>query len=243
MLLVQFFRTVITWIFTAVFLSFILILSLLTFQAFAVQIWFFAARFWSKGCLWLVGVKLIELNTPTYEGAENRIIMTNHQSALDVLWICATSPPAFSSIAKKSFRYVPIVNLAFWASGQVFIDRKNSRKTLGILGNAMNYIKKNKRSLVILPEGTRSETGRIAAFKKGGFHMAVETGFPIHPVVVSGAYECMPPGSFIPRPGKIFLKYLPPINTQNWVKKDIPKHMEDTRGKICAAFDELEARL
>ncbi len=239
-MILSFFRTIITWIYSIVFLLSALFFSLLTFQIFAEKIWHFTARVWGRSCLWLMGVRLVEVNKPSFSGADPRIIMFNHQSILDILWFCSVSPPRFSAIAKKEFMYIPVINLAFWASGQVFIDRGNRMKALGVLNRLMSRLKRDRRSLVIAPEGTRTLDGEMLPFKKGGFYMAVESGFSVYPVVVSGAFECMPPGSFTASPGVIHLQYLPPVETADWSTATLGEHITEVRELMSAAVSNLK---
>ena len=149
MKIVSFFRILIAVLYSVILLTSALVVSLLTLQYFARPLWFYAARAWGNGSLWLMGVKLVEENEPSFKDPGARIVMFNHESVLDILVFCAISPPAFSTVTKKLFFYLPIINLAFWASGQVFIDRTNNKKAVSVIKNLVSRFKKQKRTLVI----------------------------------------------------------------------------------------------
>ena len=76
-------------------------------------------------------------------------------------------------------------------------------------------------------------------FKKGAFYMAVETGFPIYPVVVHGAFECMKPGTFVGMPGKIYIRYLEPVSPKDWKIEDISTVMKSTRRNMSETLAEM----
>lgn len=194
---------------------------------------------WGKGSLWIMGVRIVEDNDNTFQTKDARIIMFNHESVLDILWLCAISPPAFSTVTKNIFRYLPIINLAFWASGQVFINRKNNKQSVQTINALAKHCLKNKRTVVISPEGTRTTTGDLCAFKKGGFYMAIECRFPLYIVLVQGAFESMPPGHFSAHPGTLRLRYLPVIETADWSVDTITEHMDDVREVMQEAILEM----
>jgi 1-acyl-sn-glycerol-3-phosphate acyltransferase len=165
--------------------------------------------------------------------------MYNHESILDLLWLCAISPPAFSSVTKNLFRFIPLLNIAFWASGQIFIDRRNRKTSVEALKKLLVRVHKQKRTVLISPEGTRTTTGDLLPFKKGGFYMAIEGQLPIHLVVIDGPFSLMPPGYASPLPGVLRLRYLPVIDTTTWKKETIPDHMTYVREIMRTSLIEL----
>ena len=79
------------------------------------------------------------------------------------------------------------------------------------------------------PEGTRSTTGKLAAFKKGPFHLALQTGAPIVPMVQRGSEKLSPGGTLIARSGRIRIDYLPAISTIDWNRKQLSTHIQYVR--------------
>ena len=70
-------------------------------------------------------------------------------------------------------------------------------------------------SVVIFPEGTRSEEGKLKRFHKGAFYLAEELKLPIQPLLIHGAGYAVPKGTFYLNPGQFTLKFLPKISHQN----------------------------
>ena len=101
-------------------------------------------------------------------------------------------------MAKKQLQWMPLLGQWMTLSGAVFIDRGNSAKAIRSLTAAGETIKKRHTSLWIFPEGTRSmrEHHDMLPFKKGAFHMAIEAGIPIVPVVVENYWKLYRKGVF-----------------------------------------------
>ena len=93
-------------------------------------------------------------------------------------------------------------------------------------------------SVVIAPEGTRSLTPRLGRFKKGPFHMAMQAGAPIVPVVIRNSYEVMPRGSLLLRPGTVRVCALPPIDVTKWNVEDLDDHIADVQALFQRTLDD-----
>ena len=131
----------------------------------------------------------------------------------------AAISPRYVCSGKKIFKYIPVLNLAFWVSGQIFIDRRSRVQSIRAMTKLMAKVAKKKRSMHIAPEGTRTSDGEIQPFKKGAFHIAIQSQFPMHRLVVTGAWELMPPGRFYAKPGVIRIRHLPVIDTKRLEEK------------------------
>ena len=95
---------------------------------------------------------------------------------------------------------------------------------------------KNGVSIVIAPEGTRSATPKLGAFKKGAFHLAMQAGVPIVPVVIHNAGERMWRNSLVAHPGPVYVSVLDPISTTGWQLDDLDSHIEEVRSQFDAAL-------
>ncbi|MEL6853413.1 MAG: lysophospholipid acyltransferase family protein, partial [Bacteroidota bacterium] len=89
---------------------------------------------------------------------------------------------------------------------------------------------KNGTSVIIFPEGTRSRDYSLGSFKKGAFHMAMQAGVPIVPVVIRNAHDAMPRGSNVLRSVAVEVIAHPPIPTDEWKKEDLSRHIHRIRG-------------
>jgi 1-acyl-sn-glycerol-3-phosphate acyltransferase len=128
-----------------------------------------------------------------FDRTRSYIVMSNHQSLYDIPVLFEAFGPQLRMVVKKELSRVPLWGPALRASRFVFVDRaspKNARANLleaqGVLGSGL--------SVWIAPEGTRSKDGQLGSFKMGGFHMALDTGYPILPVTIDGARNVLAAG-------------------------------------------------
>lgn len=131
-----------------------------------------------------------------------------HQTELDVLMLGCIFPKYCSVTAKSSLKKVPFLGWFMTLSGSVFIDRKNSKDARSAMAGAASQMKGRKQSVYMFPEGTRSYSKEptLLPFKKGAFHLAVEAGVPIVPVVVANYSHVLYPKEFVFNAGKIPVK-------------------------------------
>jgi 1-acyl-sn-glycerol-3-phosphate acyltransferase len=94
-------------------------------------------------------------------------------------------------------------------------------------------------SIMMFPEGTRSATGELGAFKDGAFQLAIDAGVPILPLAVAGTRACRPKGSLWFGNAKAIVKVLPPIESAG---RDVASLREESRRVISAALPDLRVR-
>jgi 1-acyl-sn-glycerol-3-phosphate acyltransferase len=99
------------------------------------------------------------------------------------------------------------------------VERSNRDSAINSIRRA-GEVMKHHIHMTIFPEGTRSPDGRLMPFKKGPFHLAAETGFPIVPVTILGTYEMMPKHSSIVRSGLATLVLHPPVDPKQFSSRD-----------------------
>ncbi len=146
------------------------------------------------------------------------VFIFNHQSTADIFIVSKLIRKDATGIAKKELRNFPIIGQLMTAAGVIFIDRNNREKAIEGMKPAVDALK-NGTSIIIFPEGTRSKDYKLGAFKKGAFHMAMQAGVPIVPVVIRNAHDAMPLGTNVFRAAAIEVVALPPISTKRWKKE------------------------
>jgi 1-acyl-sn-glycerol-3-phosphate acyltransferase len=120
--------------------------------------------------------------------------MSNHQSHLDIPMLYATLPsPTIRMLAKKELFKIPVWGLGLRAAEFIEVDRSNHARAVQSIEHAARLVRDGV-SIWIAPEGTRSRDGRIGPLKKGGFHLAQDTGTPIVPVAIRGTIDVLPRG-------------------------------------------------
>ena len=133
------------------------------------------------------------------------VLVGNHQTELDVLLLAAVWPKYCSVTAKKSLRHMPFLGWFMELSGTVFLDRANSGEARKAFARAAEEIAHDRQSVFIFPEGTRSYANgpTLLPFKKGAFHLAVQAGVPIVPVVCANYWGVMSMKEWRFRSGRI----------------------------------------
>jgi putative phosphoserine phosphatase/1-acylglycerol-3-phosphate O-acyltransferase len=97
------------------------------------------------------------------------------------------------------------------------------------------------KSVCLSPEGTRAFTPKLASFKKGAFHLAIQAGVPVVPIVIHNSTDVQPKGDMIFHPGTVDVEVLPPIDTSTWSAATIDTHVADVRELYLQALDQKKA--
>ncbi|MBS1800846.1 MAG: 1-acyl-sn-glycerol-3-phosphate acyltransferase [Acidobacteria bacterium] len=146
------------------------------------------------------------------------IFMCNHVSNLDPPVVLPLLPGRCSVLLKKELMRIPILGRAMRMGQFVPVERGGNREAAQASVIAAGEALASGLNILVFPEGTRSRDGRLAAFKKGPFFLAMETKAPVVPVVISGTQEMMRKGSWAIKPGIAQVKLLPaiePLEFQN----------------------------
>jgi putative phosphoserine phosphatase/1-acylglycerol-3-phosphate O-acyltransferase len=90
------------------------------------------------------------------------------------------------------------------------------------------------------PEGTRSFTPKLAPFKKGAFHLAMQADVPVVPIVIHNSTDVNPKGSSIYHPATVEVEVLPPVETRQWRAETIDEHITSVRDMFLKALEQDE---
>jgi 1-acyl-sn-glycerol-3-phosphate acyltransferase len=140
------------------------------------------------------------------------VYCSNHESNVDPPLLFTALHPRMHILYKHEIDQIPVLARAFRMGGFIPIDRRNKESAMRSIEKGAAAIRSGS-SFLIFPEGTRSRTGEMLPFKKGGFVMAIKAGAPIVPVAISGGRDAMRRGSSIIRPVKISIRVGEPIET------------------------------
>jgi 1-acyl-sn-glycerol-3-phosphate acyltransferase len=197
------------------------------------------ARLWGRSILVVSRIKVSVEGLSRIDVKRPYIYMPNHQSNFDIPVLLGHLVVQFRWLAKKELFNIPIFGRAMRKAGYISIDRNNRESAFKSLEIAAQKIK-NGVSVLIFPEGTRSRDGKIRPFKKGGFVMAIDSGVPIVPIVISGARGIMTKGKFRVNPGQISMLIQEPIDTSTYTLETKEALMERVRRVICDNFETAE---
>jgi len=154
------------------------------------------------------------------QGPKTYLVMSNHQSHYDVAVIYYVLGAKMRMVAKRELFNVPVFGSAMKAAGFISVDRGNNASAIASLDDARKALESGT-PIWIAPEGTRSPTGELMPFKKGGFVIAVETGTPVLPVSIAGTREVLPAHGRRSRAGvEAKKKCRPPAMASSAVMKD-----------------------
>ena len=195
-------------------------------------------RWWASSLLKFVGATYTVCGRDRirFEKGRKYIVMCNHASHFDIPLAVMALNTSVRMMAKRELIRVPIWGKAMLASDIVSIDRKNSKRALKDLERAKAVLEKGI-VLWIAPEGTRSKTGELQPFKRGGFKLAVDVGATIVPMGIRGSHDLMPAGTLrINRGRHIDIHFGTPIEASmygNKDRKELIGAVERQIGKLC----------
>ena len=165
--------------------------------------------------LWLSGITVEIIRPENILRDRAAVYAVNHASNVEppVLFAVLSGLfPRMRILYKAELRKLPILVRAFDLAGFVPLERGNRDQSLPAIERAAHALR-DGNSFLIFPEGTRSRTGDLLPFKKGGFIMALKAQAPVVPVAIKGARDAMKKGSLIIRPVRVTVSFGPPIET------------------------------
>lgn len=196
----------------------------------------FPNRFWSPAILFIFGMKIQIHGRKALKKQVPSIYVANHSSPLDIPVMFMATPVPGYFIAKKGLKKIPVFGWYMQMAGMIFIDRGNREKAIQSMRLAGARIKKGF-SVIAFPEGTRSRDGNVHMFKRGSFMLSQETGIPVVPVGISGAYACMPANSIHGTPGLITVNLGSPILPEEYKGKRSEEFANSVRDKVIYLKD------
>ena len=168
------------------------------------------------------------------------VFMFNHQSKADVIIIAKLLRRDIAGVGKKEIRNYPLLGKIMELSGTVLIDRQNTNNAIEAMKPLVDVIRVERKSVVIAPEGTRSVSPKLAPLKKGAFHLAMQAGVPVVPIVIHNAIDLAPKGDLVYRPCTVEVEVLPPIDTSNWKRQTMRQHVEMVHGRFLEALGQAD---
>lgn len=157
------------------------------------------------------------------------VFVFNHQSKADVIICAQLLRRDIAGVGKKEIKKMPVIGRVMEMGGVVLIDRGDAKSAISSMKPLVDAMRKEGKSVVLAPEGTRSISPKLNAFKKGAFHLAMQANVPIIPIVIHNAGDMAPKGDFVFRPATVEVEVLSPIDTSDWHVETINDHVRDVR--------------
>jgi len=190
-------------------------------------------RLWGRIILWLSGV------TVTIRGGAGLrhdcpyIFAANHQSQFDIFALQGYLDFDFRWLAKEELFRVPVFGAAMRRVGYIPVDRSHSRAAVKSLDEAAKRIA-DGTSVIIFPEGTRSEDGHLLPFKSGTMVLAIKSRVPVVPVAILGTHAVLPKGKLLARSGRVVIRIGEPIETSGYKVKQKHELAERLQAAVAA---------
>ena len=188
----------------------------------------------------LTGIELDVTGEENAWGHRPCVFVFNHQSQADVIILPTLLRRDLAGVGKKEIGDVPILGTLMKIGGTVLIDRENSRSARESMKPLVDILLKEGRSICIAPEGTRSTSTNLGRFKKGAFHLAMQAGVPVVPIVIHNAIDVAPRGQFILRPATVKISVLPAVETTSWKATTMNQHMHEVRDMFLEELDQMQ---
>lgn len=186
------------------------------------------------GCrvwIWSMGARVHVKGREHLDPKQTYLFIANHQSNIDPPMLFAYLGHDTGAIAKKELTKFPVLKQGFPLGYVVPIDRSNRESAIESTRRGAEELRRG-HSLMAFPEGTRTVDGKVLAFKKGVFFMALESGVPVVPVVVNDTRLVMPKGRNVMTPGDVWMEILPPVSTAGYSEANIEELIERVRSQI-----------
>ena len=168
------------------------------------------------------------------------IVMMNHASFADVFFSVQPLKGKYTAILASFNFKIPVWGTMLRFFKAIPVYRKDKIKAIQAIKHAETIIKDLKYHVVIFPEGTRTTDGKLQKFKKGGFHMALNTQVPIIPIAVKGGFHYKPKTRWYIKPSIIDIEVGNPIDVSKYTVNDIDSLIDDTRKEFLKLLNEQE---
>lgn len=190
------------------------------------------ARLWAWLIMSVTGVRVVVRGGDQIDRSRAYMIIANHQSHFDgpaLAW--GLGGLQFRWIAKKELLRIPLFGHCLESSRNIFIDRTDREAAVASIQKGMDNLPAGA-GVMCFAEGTRSQTGRLGPFKKGGFAAALQQEMPLLPITINGSRHVLPKGSILFRKGIIELVVADPIETAGKTADDLDDLINATRQVI-----------
>ena len=178
--------------------------------------WFgyYPPKMWAMTCCVLLGIRIKVKNREKIDPKTSYVFVANHQGAFDIFSIYGFLGHKFKWMMRKGLNNIPIVGFACRQAGHIMVDHSSASAIKQTMSDAQAKMERGN-SLVVFPEGRRSNDGDMQPFKHGAFRLATMFHRPLVPITIDGSYKVMPRGKIYVMPGCITLTIHDPIMPTN----------------------------
>jgi putative phosphoserine phosphatase/1-acylglycerol-3-phosphate O-acyltransferase len=191
----------------------------------------------SELTLGLAGIHLNVSGDENLWSQRPAVFIFNHQSILDGFILMNLLREDVTGVAKKEVARQPGFGQFARFANMAFVDRGNTSQAKSALEPVVTRLREGY-SIAISPEGTRSATPAVGEFKKGAFHIAMQGGVPIVPVVIRNAGELLWRGSKVMRSGTVDVHVHEPIAVGDWTPGTLSERVAEVRALFVQTLED-----
>ena len=165
------------------------------------------------------------------------VFAANHASYMDTPVVLANLPMQFRFLAKQGLFTIPFLGWHLKRAGHIPVFRENPRARLKTLSMAAETVQRQRISLLIFPEGGRTDNGELQEFTDGASYIAIRSGAPVVPLALKGTRDSLPMGSGIVRPARVELIAGEPLPTAGMTMRDRAALTAQIRERVAGALE------
>lgn len=193
-------------------------------------------NFWGKWLIKSAGIKLQVSGLDNIDSSRQYIFVSNHASMLDVPITMSILNRPILFMTKKELFKIPFFGWMLMAAGMIRVNRQNKSEARKSIERAAEALKGKNASMLIYPEGTRSQSGALQRFKKGCFILSIKSSLPIVPISLVGTSSVLFKHSLLLNPGKISIQLHPPIETSDLTLEDRDELLLQVQNSIISGL-------
>jgi len=201
------------------------------------DVFFEYARSWSRLLLRMCSIGVTLAGRDEVDATARYIYVANHASLFDIPVILASVPDNVRIMYKRELERIPVFGWALKLSPFIAIERERAREAADILHQVVSTMAAGS-SVLVFPEGTRSEDGTLGVFRRGAFSLAVRSGRQIVPLALKGTAAILPKGARRINGGDVSVRIFPPVTVPAApTRSDELRLLTDVRQIIASAVD------
>ena len=174
-----------------------------------------------RNVLRVAGVKFEVRRAPGFDPHRTCLFIANHVNIFDAFVVYSAIPQFLRGLELESHFRIPAYGWMMRRFGNIPVRKNPTASQTKELYRRTRAALDDGVSLVVFPEGGRTLDGHVGPFKDGAFRMAVQFGYPVVPVAITGSFDFNRKGHWMIYPGKIVVYLGEPIKTKGLTKQDI----------------------
>lgn len=192
------------------------------------------SRFWPGTVLALNGVRLNVTGAEHLTERRPAVFLFNLRTSADVFLVAALVKDNWTGVASKELESSRVFGQLGKLLDVAFVDREDDGSAAAL--KSLEVAARKGLSILIAPEGTRTDTRSVGPFKARAFLIAMAAGLPIVPIVIRNSESIAGTHSSTLHPGIVDITVLPPVSVENWTLRNMREHIEQVRNSYVATL-------